>query len=341
MHLAKFPRVRFSHAPTPLEPLDRLTKHLDGPRLFIKRDDCTGLATGGNKTRKLEFLIADALAKGADTIITQGAVQSNHARQTAAAAVRHGLKCMILLENRTGNEAPEYCESGNVFLDHLIGAPTRIFPAGTPMNDAMQTAAAQCRDHGGKPYIIPGGGSNAIGALGYVECALELLVQANAQGIRLDRVVHATGSAGTQAGLIAGFEGSRSGVAVLGIGVRAPKVEQEESVRRLAVETTELMGMHDVIDPQRVVANCDYVGKGYGIPTQAMISAVTLLARTEGILLDPVYSGKAMAGLIDLIHKEHFTKDQNIVFLHTGGSVGLFGYRDAFMAQRPAWPFDA
>ncbi|MDR3398182.1 MAG: D-cysteine desulfhydrase [Pandoraea sp.] len=330
MHLSKFPRVRLGHLNTPLEPMLRLSKILGGPKLYIKRDDCTGLATGGNKTRKLEFLMADALAQKADTVITQGATQSNHARQTAAAAALLGLRCIILLEDRTGFEAHNYRYSGNVFLDRLLGAPTRTYAAGTDMNAAMQAVAEDVRAQGGNPYIIPGGGSNSIGALGYVNCALEIVTQANEQQIKVDRVVHATGSAGTQAGLVAGFEGMRSGIDVLGIGVRAPREAQEASVYKLACETAERLGMGDAVQRERVVANCNYVGDGYGLPTASMVEAVTLAAQAEGVLLDPVYSGKGMAGLIDLVRTGHFRSDETIVFVHTGGSAALFGYMDAF-----------
>jgi len=335
MHLARFPRVRLGHMHTPLEAMPNLTKLLGGPSLYIKRDDCTGLASGGNKTRKLEFLMADAIAKGADTVITQGAVQSNHARQTAAAAAKLGMKCEILLENRTGSNNPDYCGSGNVLLDHILGAPTRNYPGGTDMNTAMDKVADEIRAKGGKPYIIVGGGSNAIGALGYVNCAIELATQANDMGLRIDHLVHATGSAGTQAGLVAGIEGCRSHIPVLGIGVRAARPQQEENVYKLACATADLLGMSGSVARDRVVANTDYVGPGYGMPTDAMIEAINLLARHEGILLDPVYSGKGMAGLIDLVRKGHFKKSENVVFLHTGGSVGLFGYNGIFDATRP------
>jgi L-cysteate sulfo-lyase len=335
MHLARFPRVRLGHLPTPLEAMPTLSKLLGGPNLYIKRDDCTGLSSGGNKTRKLEFLMADALQKGADTIITQGAVQSNHARQTAAAAAKLGLKCQILLENRTGSNAVDYCGSGNVLLDHLHGAPTRMFPGGTDMNAAMEKVADEIRAKGGKPYIIVGGGSNAIGALGYVNCALELVAQANDMSLRIDHLVHATGSAGTQAGLVAGLEGLRSRIPVLGIGVRAARPQQEESVYKLACLTADHMDMPGCVARERVVANCDYVGAGYGIPTDGMIEAINTVARSEAILLDPVYSGKGMAGLMDLCRKNHFKKSDNVVFLHTGGSVALFGYNGIFDATRP------
>jgi L-cysteate sulfo-lyase len=332
MKLARFARLRIAHAPTPLEPLRRLSEMLGGPDLWIKRDDCTGLATGGNKTRKLEYLMADALAQGADTVITQGATQSNHARQTAAIAARLGLQCHLILEDRTGYRHGDYRNSGNVFLDRLFDARLSEVPAGTDMDAAMAQLAGRLRGDGRKPYVIPGGGSNAIGALGYVTCALELVEQANNAGLAIDALVTATGSAGTQAGLVAGLEGARAGIPVLGIGVRAARPAQEEKVYQLAAQTAELLGVAGAVARETVVANCDYVGAGYGVPTPAMIEAVTMVARAEGILLDPVYSGKAMAGLVDLIRGGHFRKVQKVVFLHTGGAVGLYGYLHAFGA---------
>jgi len=330
MHLSRFPRLRFAHLPTPLEPLDNLSARLGGPRIWIKRDDCTGLATGGNKARKLEFLMADALGKGADTIITQGATQSNHARQTAAISAKLNLACHILLEDRTGSKDVSYNHNGNVLLDQLHGAIIGKRPGNADMNREMEILSETLRGQGKAPYIIPGGGSNPIGALGYVNAALELLGQANDMGLVIDHVVHATGSSGTQAGLVTGLVGSRSGIPVLGIGVRAPRAKQEEAVFALARRTAQHVGIGDVIRRENVVANCDYVGDGYGIPTAGMVEAVKLLAHAEAILLDPVYSGKGMAGLIDLIRKGQFHKGQYIVFLHTGGSAALFGYPDCF-----------
>ena len=330
MLLARYPRLHFAHLNTPLEPMPQLTKLLDGPTLWIKRDDCTGLAGGGNKTRKLEFLMADALEQGADTIITQGATQSNHARQTVAIATKLGLDCHILLEDRTGSEDVDYVYNGNVMLDQLFGGQLRKYPGGTDMNAAMETLATELKVEGKKPYIIPGGGSNEIGALGYVNCALELLGQANDRGLRIDHLVHATGSAGTQAGLVTGLYGSNSQIPVLGIGVRVPREQQEANVFRLAERTAEKLGIPGAIKREDVVANCDYVGEGYGIPAESTLEAIELFARHEGILLDPVYSGKGAAGLIDLIRKGHFKKGENIVFLHTGGSQALFGYREVF-----------
>lgn len=330
MLISRFPRLHFAHLPTALEPMENLSRHLGGPRLWIKRDDCTGLAGGGNKTRKLEFLMADAQAQGADTVITQGATQSNHVRQTAAIAARLDMQCVVILEDRTGSTDDDYNLNGNVLLDQLYGASLSKVPGGTDMNAAMAEVAEQLRSDGRKPYVIPGGGSNPIGALGYVNCALELLYQASTMDLNIDLVTHATGSAGTQAGLVAGFSCSNSGVPVLGVGVRAPQAKQEENVFALACETAELLGCPGAVARAHVVANCDYVGEGYGIPRADTIEAIELFARHEGILLDPVYTGKGAAGLIDLIRRGQFEDTQNIVFVHTGGSQALFGYRDAF-----------
>ena len=330
MRLSRFPRLRCAHLPTPLEPMERLSERLGGPRLWIKRDDCTGLAGGGNKTRKLEFLMAAAVEDKADTVITQGATQSNHARQTAAIAARLGMDCRILLEDRTGSADPEYNYNGNVLLDQLYNATLKKYPAGADMNAAMDELAAALKSEGRRPYIIPGGGSSPLGALGYVNAALELLYQSNAMGLRVDHVVHATGSAGTQAGLVAGLAGANSGIAVLGVGVRAARETQENNVFELARATADYLGLAEVVKREQVVADCDYVGRGYGIPAPSTIEAIELLARTEGILLDPVYSGKGMAGLIGLIRQGRFKASENIVFIHTGGAPALFGYRDAF-----------
>jgi L-cysteate sulfo-lyase len=313
--------------------MDRLTRLLGGPTLYVKRDDCTGLATGGNKTRKLEFLIADALRASADTVITLGAVQSNHARQTAAAAAKLGLGCEILLERRVEGTDADYEQTGNVFLDRLFGANLRYLPGGTDMDAAAEALAEELRRAGRTPYIIPGGGSNPVGALGYVKCALELLTQANRTGLRIDYVVHATGSTGTQAGLVAGLEGCNTGIRVLGISVRRPQPDQEEAVHHLAAATADHLGVKTPISRDAVVVDADYVGPGYGMPTPEMVEAVGLTARHEGLLLDPVYSGKAMAGLIGLIGQGFFTSGQNVVFLHTGGATALFAYREAFAGE--------
>lgn len=328
--LAGFPRVRLGHLPTPLEPMDRLSEHLGGPRLWVKRDDCTGLSSGGNKTRKLEFLMADAQKHGATSIITQGATQSNHARQTAAAAAKLGMSCHILLEDRTGSNDPSYILNGNVLLDRLHGATVSKRAGGSDMNAEMDALAAKLSANGDTPYIIPGGGSNPTGALGYVNCARELVEQAADIGLDIDAFVHATGSAGTQAGLVTGLAAIQSDIHLLGIGVRAPQEKQEQMVHDLAVRTAAHLGTGLKIPRDHVRANCDYVGPGYGLPTDGMRNAVRLLAQTEGLLFDPVYSGKGLDGLIDQIAKGYFDGMSNVVFLHTGGSAALFGYPETF-----------
>jgi L-cysteate sulfo-lyase len=328
MLLSRFPRTRLAHLPTPLEPLPRLTELLDGPKIWVKRDDCTGLATGGNKTRKLEFLIGDALTLGADTILTQGAVQSNHCRQTAAAATLCNMKCELLFENRIAEPGVVYKESGNVFLDKMFGAGIHHYPAGTDMDLAMEEMAVEITADGGKPYIIPGGGSSPVGALGYVNCALEIINQANEMDLKIDHIIHATGSAGTQAGLVAGIQAMNAKIPVLGIGVNAPRDIQEERVFYLAASTADYIGASGVVNRHDIVTNCKYIGEGYGIPTDGMREALDMLARLEGILFDPVYTGKALAGMIDLIRHGKFSSEENVVFIHTGGTAGLFGYLD-------------
>lgn len=326
--LENFPRVSLAHLPTPLEYLPNLSKHLAGPEIWVKRDDCTGLASGGNKTRKLEFSMAAALAEGADTIITVGAVQSNHVRQTAAAACKLGLACEVLLEHRVVDPSEPYAKSGNVFLDKLFGANLREYPGGSDFDAEMSAVAEEVRAAGGAPYIIPGGASNTVGALGYVNCAIELVQQAEDQGLVIDHLVTATGSAGTQAGLAVGLKALKCGIPMLGIGVNIPRQAQEEKVYALACETAEFIGKAGIVAREDIVANCDYVGGGYGVPTESMNEAILLLARLEGLLFDPVYSGKGLAGMIDLIRKGEFDSASNIVFLHTGGSAALFAYLD-------------
>ncbi|MDT8344488.1 MAG: D-cysteine desulfhydrase [Thermohalobaculum sp.] len=330
MHLARFPRIFLAHLPTPLERLDRLSHELGGPEIWIKRDDCTGLSTGGNKTRKLEFLMAEAAAMDAGIVMTQGATQSNHARQTAAFAARLGMKCHILLEDRTGSKDPNYNTNGNVLLDHLHGATTETRPGGVDMNAEMEAVADRLRADGKTVYTIPGGGSNPTGALGYVNCAFELVAQANDRGLVIDHLVTATGSAGTQAGLVVGLKAINAGIPLLGFGVRAPKVRQEENVFALALKTAEKLGCPGVVQRGDVVADCDYVGAGYGIPRADTLEAIRMFAELEGILLDPVYSGKGAAGLIDHVRKGRFRKGERVVFLHTGGAAALFGYDAVF-----------
>jgi len=331
MHLARFPRRRYTEGWTPLHKLERLTKLLGGPEIYIKRDDLSGLAAGGNKTRKLEFLVADALAQGADTLITCGAVQSNHARLTLAAAVVEGLKCRLVLEERVpGSYNPE--GSGNNFLFRLMGVEEiTVVPGGSDLIGIMTGIADRLAEQGRKAYVIPTGGSNPVGATGYVACAEEILAQAFELGIRIDRVVCASGSAGTHAGLLAGFWGNSSGIPVVGINVSRKKQEQEEKVHDLALRTAAHVGAAGTLPRDAVVCFDGYVGPGYSLPTPSMVEAVRMLARTEAILLDPVYTGKAMAGLIDLVRKGVFKKGEQVLFVHTGGSPALYAYEDVIL----------
>lgn len=306
--------------------MPHLSKALGGPELWIKRDDLTGLTGGGNKTRKLEFLVADALAQGADTLITVGAVQSNHCRLTLAAAVREGLKCRLVLEQRVaGSYSPT--ASGNNFLFDLLGVEgVTVVDAGTDLAAAMLTVADELKAKGRKGYIIPGGGSNPLGALGYVACAEEMMAQSFDQGVAFDHAVCASGSAGTHAGFLVGLLGTHAHLPVTGINVRRPRAEQEGNVHALAKSTAELLG---VAAPARetVTALDEWVGPGYSIPTEEMVEAVRMLASLEGVLLDPVYTGKAMAGLIALARRGHFKAGERVVFLHTGGSPALYAYQ--------------
>ncbi len=328
MILARFPRRRYTAGPTPLEPLPRLTAHLGGGvELWLKRDDLLGLAGGGNKTRKLEFLVADALAKGADTLVTVGAPQSNHCRLTLAAAVREGLKCRLVIEERvSGSYAVD--ASGNNLLFDLMGVEKiAVVAGGSDLNDAMVAELADLAAAGRIGYAIPGGGSNPRGALGYVACADELLTQSFDFGVGFDHLIVASGSAGTHAGLLVGLTAASADLPVIGINVRRPQSEQEGNVHALASATAAFLGVPAV--PRDAVTCLDrWVGPGYSLPTDAMVAAVRLLAATEGVLLDPVYTGKAMAGLLDLVREGHFATGSRVVFVHTGGSPGLYAYRD-------------
>ncbi len=327
MNLAKFPRRRYTPHATAIEPLTNLSRALGGPRLWIKRDDTLGLAAGGNKTRKLEFLVADALAQGADTLVTCGAPQSNHCRLTLAAAAREGLKCRLVLEERVAGTYDSKA-SGNNFLFGLMGVERiAVVPAGSDLMASMQAMAADLPAAGRKGYVIPGGGSNSRGALGYVACADEIIAQTFDQGLALDHVVTPSGSAGTHAGLLVGLWGRRSGIPLTGINVSRPRELQETNVHTLALATAETLGL-PTVPREAVTALGDWVGPGYSLPTPEMIEAVHMLARLEGVLLDPVYTGKAMAGLIGLVRRGHFKAADNVLFVHTGGSPALFAYQD-------------
>ena len=330
MLLARFPRIFLAHLPTPLEPLARLSQELGGPEIWIKRDDCTGLSTGGNKTRKLEFLMAEAQAQGADTVMTQGATQSNHARQTAAVRGETWHELPYPARGPHRQRRSELQQQWQRLARPPARRHTEKRSSVPDMNAEMEKVADRLRAGGRRVYTIPGGGSNPTGALGYVNCAFELVGQANDRGLVIDHLVHATGSAGTQAGLVTGLKAINAGIPLLGIGVRAPRPKQEENVFNLAVATAEKIGAAGVVKREDVVANTDYVGDGYGIPTASGLEAIAMFAELEGILLDPVYSAKGAAGLIDLIRKGQFKKGERLVFLHTGGSAALFGYSAAF-----------
>ncbi len=326
MKIEALPRRRYTLNPTPIQKLGKLSAHLAGPEIWIKRDDLTGLAGGGNKTRKLEFLVADALAQGADALITVGAVQSNHCRLTLAAAAHEGLKCRLVLEQRVAGSYRKEA-SGNNFLFDLLGAESiTVVDGGTDLAAAMNAEADKLKAQSRKGYIIPGGGSNALGAMGYVVCAREILAQSLDTGLAFTDFVVASGSAGTHAGLLVGFNAANAGIPLTGINVRRPRAEQEGNVHKLAVEAAAFANL-PAPPRESVVALDEWVGPGYSLPTDEMVEAVRLFARLEGVLLDPVYTGKAAAGLIGLIRRNHFNRDSKILFVHTGGAPSLFAYQ--------------
>lgn len=330
MNLAKFPRKKYTESYTPIEKLNNFSEVLGGPTIYFKRDDLLGLTAGGNKTRKLEFLVADAQEKGADTLITAGGIQSNHCRLTLAAAVKEKMKCILVLEEGLEpEEKPDF--NGNYFLYHLLGAENVIVvPNGADLMEEMQKVAKEVGEKGSTPYVIPVGGSNPTGAMGYVACAQEIMAQSFEQGIDFSTVVCVSGSAGMHAGLITGFSGTQSQIPVIGINVSRGKAEQEEKVAKLVAETSAHVGIPNIIPREAVTCFDEYVGPGYALPTPEMVEAVQLLAKTEGILLDPVYTGKAVAGLIDLIRKGTFNKEDNILFVHSGGSPALYANTSLF-----------
>jgi D-cysteine desulfhydrase len=314
--------VALGALPTPLHELERLSKLLGGPRLLVKRDDLTGLALGGNKTRKLGYLIAEALQQKADTILTVGAPQSNHARQTAAAAARYGLGAVLVLAQRAPARA-----NGNLLLDHLLGARVRWAGDRDPL-EVLEEAAAEETAAGRKPYIIPYGGSNALGAAAYAVAMEELIRQSLEQDMPIDHIVLASSSGGTQAGLVVGARALNYGGRILGISVDKQAGPLGDKVLNLAQVTAGLLGLRLIIHPEDVHVSDAYLGQGYAVLGQAEREAIRLTARTEGLLLDPVYTGRAMAGLIDLIRRGEFTKRETVLFWHTGGAPALFAYAD-------------
>lgn len=331
MNFTKFPRRKYIHTPTPIEPMPCLSKLLGKDvNLYVKRDDQLPGAAGGNKTRKLEFCLADAIEKGADTVITCGAIQSNHCRLTLAWSVKENLDCHLILEERVNGSYKKEA-GGNNFLYELLGVKSiEVAKGGTDMAAAMEKKAAILTAQGKNPYIIPGGASNAIGALGYAACAEETMGQLNDLHLKVDHIILPSGSAGTHAGMVAGMTGINACIPISGINVSRPKAIQEDLVFQLSVETAEKLGVKGSVAREDIVCFDHYVGPGYSLPTDAMVEAVKLFAVKEAILLDPVYSGKAAAGLIDLVRKGHFPKGSNVLFLHTGGSPALYVYMDTF-----------
>ena len=297
-----------------------------GPEVWVKRDDMLGLFPGGNKTRKLEFLVADALAQGADTLITCGAPQSNHCRITLAAAVKEGLHCRFVIEERVPGSFHEDA-SGNHFMFRLMGVEAlTVVPAGTAMGPAMQAVADELTGLGRKGYIIPGGGSNALGGLGYVACAQELQQQMFDTGTAFDRIVVGSGSSGTHGGLLAGFLGNRIRIPITGIGVSRDPADQEPLVHREAQAVCDLLGLEMTVPREAVVSVGGYWQPKYSVPNLRMVEAVQMAARTEGLLLDPVYTGKIMAGLIGLAREGRLAAGERVLFLHTGGLPSLHEY---------------
>jgi D-cysteine desulfhydrase family pyridoxal phosphate-dependent enzyme len=314
------PRLLFAHLPTRVEVLPRLSQALRGPRLLIKRDDQTGLAFGGNKTRKLEFLVGEAREQGAKTLITGGAIQSNHCRQTAAAAARFGFNCILVL---TGDK-PQHA-SGNLLLDQLFGAQIVYVADRKDRDSILQETFHRAAEGGKRPYLIPYGGSNPTGALGYVFAMKELIDQ-NAGA---DWIVFATSSGGTQAGLLTGQRMFGFAGKVLGISVDESEEWLKNEVSKLASATSYKVGQRIEFAPAEVLVNADYCNAGYGVVTEREREAIELFARYEGLLLDPVYTGRAAAGMIDLIRKGLFKKADTVLFLHTGGQLALFAHQYA------------
>ncbi len=321
--LDRLPRVKLAQLPTPLEEAPRLSDYLRGPRIWIKRDDLTGLAMGGSKARKLEFLLAQARAQGCDVIITVGAVQSNHARMTAAAAQKLGLQAIVVL-----NGEPPPQSQGNLLLDRIFGAEVRIIQTDDDyvLMGVVADLERQLRRDGRKPYVIPRGGSNAYGASGYVQAWLELRSQITALGLRVDAIVHASTSGGTQSGLYTGTKLADSGVQVVGISAGPRKEVVTTRVLGIVTELVELLHLPWRPHPDDLVVYDDYVGERYGVPTPACLDAIRIVARTEGVLLDPVYTGKGMAGLMGLVAQGRFTSAHNVVFWHTGGQPAVFAH---------------
>ena len=339
--VARFERAPLSHLPTPFEEMPTLAAELGGPRLFVKRDDQTGLAFGGNKARKLDFILADAAAKGSDTVVTWAGVQSNWARMTAAGSRRLGMDPILVLQRREDQSvAPA---DGNLLLDRLLGADVRIVEPGEDREAKVAAVAAAEREAGRNPYVVSVGGSLTgggmdlpLGAVAYANGFREMLEQARDAGVTITHVVHASGSGSTQAGLVVGAKAVAPEVRIIGISTGGSKAAGEANVLAIAEETVQAMGLDLEVGPADVVVHDEYFGEGYGILNQGVVEAIALTARTEGILLDPVYTGKAMTGLMDLVKSGQFSETDVVVFLHTGGTPALFPYREGLLEDLPA-----
>ena len=323
----KFERIDLGHFPTRIEYLKNISDMLKGPQIFIKRDDCTGLATGGNKTRKLEFILPDAIKNNSDLIVTVGAIQSNHARQTAAACAKIGMKCLIVLEQRLDNAPESYMNSGNVFLNKVFGAEMILCPKDRDVKEFAEEIMEDRKRDGYNPYFIPVGGSNRLGELGYIECMREILENPNKDSF--SHIVLATGSGGTHAGLVAGKTLYKSNTKIIGISIKDNKSNQEKRVLKLTQNSCEYMSCNPPKEEDVIVFD-DYVGPGYAMPTDGMRDALSLMATKEAILLDPVYTGKAFDGLINLVKKNYFNSSDRVLFIHTGGSAALPAFEWAF-----------
>ncbi len=320
--------MQLAHVPTPLEPLDRLSAYLGGPRLWIKRDDCTGLATGGNKARKLEPIFAEAREQRADTIISAGAIQSNHARQVAAACAKQGLACVLVLTDSVGGQPEDYREKGNISLMKLLGAEIQIISGSQESAPVMERIARDLAMQGHRPYIIPVGGTTALGVLAYAEAFLELSEQLRSNNQTADAIVLATGTGGTQAGLLIGAALDDWQGQIFGMSVGASKARATNRVNAALAAGKEALQLDDAsISTPSIHVSDAFVGPGYGLPSQDCLEAIHLLARHEGILLDPTYTGKAMAGLIATLRYHALLSNmKNVVFWHTGGNASLDAY---------------
>jgi L-cysteate sulfo-lyase len=335
--LEAIPRVLLAHLPTPLEPMPRLSAALGGPRLLVKRDDCTGLGVGGNKVRKLEYDLAAARDAGADCVVCGGVVQSNTNRQVAAACARLGLECHLgVMHGRVAGTEPGYDATGNMLLNRLYGAVIHDIPWDEDRNANLRRIADELQQAGRKPYFVPYGASDALGAMGYVRMVMELLDQCALAGVTPTCIVHGSGSAGTQAGIVAALCALHEPIHVIGIDVDAQPERVARDVRRVGREAACLLGADETWDDARVEVAAGFAGPGYGVPDALTLEAIGIAARLEALALDPVYAGKAMAGLIGLVRSGRFGADDTVIWIHTGGLPGMFAYPAAMRCAAAA-----